>query len=353
MLVESEMNRDSEIVAPQSPMSVFKCFPNPTQGQEMLVGQHELLLTAKRKTEEAKHLRILFVGETGVGKTPFARYSNQIVSRREGGKKRPFEQVNCACLNREQFQDILFGHKKGAFTSAISDKAGLVELAAGGDLFLDEIGEMSLEVQAHFLTFLDTMEYYRLGDDRKRKANVRVLCATNRDLKQMVSEGKFRKDLYSRISQVVVHIPALRHRASDIKSLVEFFIQSFTGIEKAYQPELVSLLENYSWEEGNVRELKDAVEYLCLMSQDSHIIEAAHLGDRYRNPQGIVPTPGLSSTASLTEVYDSGLEGYLDRVEREVLRQLLANTNGCMETLARQLKTSRSTLYRRIKKLGL
>src|SRR5690606_26115706 len=107
--------------------------------------------------EEAASLRVLSCGETGVGKTPFARYSNEVVSSRTG-QMRPFEQLNCACLNTEQFQDQLFGHKKGAFTGAISDKRGLVELARGGDLFLDEIGEMPLETQAMFLTFLDSME---------------------------------------------------------------------------------------------------------------------------------------------------------------------------------------------------
>lgn len=351
MLVESATNQEMEMVAPPSPLS-YSCLTTPTPSKEILVGQHELLLLAKKKTEEAKHLRILFVGETGVGKTPFARFSNELMSKADG-TKRPFEQINCACLGREQFQDILFGHRKGAFTGAISDKQGLVELASGGDLFLDEIGEMPLDVQAHFLTFLDTMEYYRLGDDRKRKAKVRILCATNRDLREMVEQGRFRKDLYSRISQVVVKIPSLRQRASDLKPLVEHFICTFSGYRKPYQKELIALLEKHSWEDGNVRELKDAMEYLCLMSQDSEVVETRHLGDRYRSQNPSVTSGGFIPAPSLDEIQELGLEGYMDSLEKEVLKKLLCNAEGCMDTLAKALKTSRSTLYRRIRHLGI
>jgi two-component system response regulator PilR (NtrC family) len=145
-----------------------RCYEQ-VESQSEIIGSNARLLQAKALVEEAAGLRVLFYGETGVGKTPFARFSNQVLSRLTG-EMRPFEQINCAALNTEQFQDSLFGHKKGAFTGAISDKRGLVELAKGGDLFLDEIGEMPLETQALFLTFLDSMEYYRLGDDVKRRS---------------------------------------------------------------------------------------------------------------------------------------------------------------------------------------
>ena len=315
-----------------------------------LIGTNPNFLQSKQLVEKAENLRILFYGETGAGKTPFARYSNQVMSQIEG-RNRPFEQLNCACLNPEHFQDLLFGHKKGAFTGAIADKKGLVELADGGDLFLDEVGDMPLSTQAHFLTFLDSMEYYRLGDDRKRKGNVRILCATNRDLKKMVEEGTFRRDLYSRISQMIVPIPALRDRKDDIPELVKFFVKKFAGFQKPVEPAVLDILREHSWLEGNVRELKDAVEYLCLVAKSDSVIRASHLGDRFMNADGITPEAvSAEAPRSIEVVYQIGLDAYMERLEKSILEKLLEVNEGCMETLAKQLKTSRSTLYRKLKK---
>lgn len=321
----------------------------PAKGSE-LIGSNATFLQSKQLVEKAENLRILFYGETGAGKTPFAKYSNQVMNQIEG-RTRPFEQLNCACLNPEHFQDLLFGHKKGAFTGAIADKKGLVELAEGGDLFLDEVGDMPLSTQAHFLTFLDSMEYYRLGDDRKRKAHVRILCATNRDLKKMVEEGSFRRDLYSRISQMIVPIPALRERKEDIAELTKFFVKKFAGFQKPVEPGVFEILREYSWTEGNVRELKDAVEYLCLVAKHDSVIRASHLGDRFLNGDG-VSSDVLSTEAprSIEVVYQIGLDAYMERLEKTLLEKLLEVNEGCMETLAKQLKTSRSTLYRKLKK---
>ncbi len=321
---------------------------------QQIVGKDPGVLRAKKMVEEAATLRVLLNGETGVGKTPFARYSNEVVSQITG-QMRPFEQLNCACLNTEQFQDQLFGHKKGAFTGAISDKRGLVELARGGDLFLDEIGEMPPETQAMFLTFLDSMEYYRLGDDVKRKADVRIIAATNRNLKKMVEEGKFRKDLYSRISQVVVQIPPLRERPNDIPLLLEHFIEKFAGFTKPYNPEVLTLLREQRWEEGNVREFQDTVEYLCLRSRGSDSIEIEHVPPSYLSP---VPVAEIGLDTDLDEtsfddfrrVLDLGLESYLDAYERRILQKCIAQYQGTLDEMARQLKVSRPTLYRRLKR---
>jgi DNA-binding NtrC family response regulator len=346
----------SKVFADAKRQRVYQRAYEQVESQSEIVGTNARLLQAKALVEEAAGLRVLFYGETGVGKTPFARFSNQVLSRLTG-EMRPFEQINCAALNTEQFQDSLFGHKKGAFTGAISDKRGLVELAKGGDLFLDEIGEMPLETQALFLTFLDSMEYYRLGDDVKRKADVRILSATNRDLKQMVEAGKFRKDLYSRISQVVVNIPSVRDRKDDIPQLFEHFILRFAGHPKPYDPAVLELLVMRTWEDGNVRELQDAVEYLCLKSRGSERIEVSHLGVRY------LPSQGASSQASTLspeasagvailnydKVMREGLELYLDVLEREILEQCLSRYPGTLDEMARDLRVSRPTLYRRLK----
>lgn len=320
----------------------------PAKGSE-LIGSNAAFTQSKQLVERAENLRILFYGETGAGKTPFAKYSNQVMNQIEG-RTRPFEQLNCACLNPEHFQDLLFGHKKGAFTGAIADKKGLVELAEGGDLFLDEVGDMPLSTQAHFLTFLDSMEYYRLGDDRKRKGNVRILCATNRDLKKMVEEGTFRRDLYSRISQMIVPIPALRERKEDIAELVKFFVKKFAGFQKPVDQGVLDILREYSWTEGNVRELKDAVEYLCLVAKNDSVLRVSHLGDRFLNSGDGIDVLSTESPRSIEVVYQIGLDAYMERLEKTVLEKLLEVNEGCMETLAKQLKTSRSTLYRKLKK---
>jgi DNA-binding NtrC family response regulator len=315
-----------------------------------IVGRDAAVVRAKETIREAATLRLLLVGETGVGKTPFARYSNEVVSELTQ-QMRPFEQLNCACLSTEQFQDQLFGHKKGAFTGAITDKRGLVELARGGDLFLDEIGEMPLETQAMFLTFLDSMEYYRLGDDVKRKADVRIISATNRNLKKMVEEGKFRKDLYSRISQVVVAIPPLRERPNDIPHLLEFFIEKFAGFAKQYDPEVLTVLREQRWEDGNVREFQDAVEYLCLRSRGSEAIEVEHLPSLYLSPVEAIevdlPTAGSDEFSRVLEL---GLESYLDNYERRILQRCIDKYQGTLDEMARELKVSRPTLYRRLKR---
>ncbi len=319
--------------------------------ESKIVGKDSGVLRAKQMIAEAASLRVLLVGETGVGKTPFARYSSEVVAELTG-QMRPFEQLNCACLNTEQFQDQLFGHKKGAFTGAISDKRGLVELARGGDLFLDEIGEMPLETQAMFLTFLDSMEYYRLGDDVKRKADVRIIAATNRNLRKMVEEGKFRKDLYSRISQVVVNIPPLRDRQGDIPLLLEHFIQKFAGFDKPYNPEVLTLLREQRWEEGNVREFQDAVEFLVLRSRGSDTIEIEHVPPMYRSPNETMESvvEVQASVDDFRRVLDLGLESYLDAYEKQILQQCLDQYQGTLDEMAKHLKVSRPTLYRRLKR---
>lgn len=330
---------------------------------DVLIGNSPQVLQAKSKISQAKKMRILLIGETGVGKTPFAYYSNLCL--REKSQTRPFEQINCASLNRERFQDELFGHKRGAFTNAFSDKKGLVELAEGGDLFLDEIGEMPLDVQALFLTFLDSMEYYRMGEDFKRKAQVRIICATNRDLKDMVEKGLFRKDLFSRIAQIIVHIPPLRERKDDIPLLFKHFSKQFLGFEKECDPKVLEALKNYSWTDGNVREFRDAVEYICVMSAEANRIKIDHLPDHLSSSGIALPAPKGLTTAHLTsqvnsragsqldKVYQTGLESYLDEFERNILVELYSHHRGNVNEIADLIRLSRPTLYRRLKKYNL
>lgn len=334
-----------------------RAFEKSSQHQEIL-GNNPLLFEAKKLVERAGESRIFFHGETGVGKTPFAWFSNQVVSK-NAGQIRAFEQLNCASITHEHFQDQLFGHKKGAFTGAVSDKKGLVENANGGDLFLDEIGELKLETQALFLTFMDSMEYYRLGDDQKRKADVRIVCASNRDLPTMVRNGTFRQDLYSRISQVIVNIPPLRDRLDDIPILFDHFVKTFAGFAKQFDPTIIELFKKFRWEEGNVREFRDAVEFLCISSRNDEKIEMSHLSDRYRpsNPRfssNAVPTV---TETEIERLYQQGLVSYLENHERDVLaccvKNLRERGNESIETTAVKLGVSAATLYRRLKKYDI
>ncbi len=324
-----------------------------------IIGNHPYILDAKKLVERAAGSRIFFHGETGVGKTPFAWFSNQVVNSLTS-QIRPFEQLNCASINHDHFQDLLFGHKKGAFTGAVSDKKGLVEIATGGDLFLDEIGELRPETQALFLTFMDTMEYYRLGDDQKRKADVRILCASNRDLAKMVGEGKFRKDLYSRISQVIVNIPPLRERIADVPILFAHFVKTFTGFEKTFDPAITELFKNFRWEEGNVRELRDAVEFLCISSRNEEKISLDHLSDRYRPKTPKSTTTQSNFTVEKSEIeklYASGLDAYLESYERTLLtvlvKQIREQGTDSLELASGRLGISAATLYRRLKKYDI
>lgn len=318
---------------------------------DALIGQSETLQHAKEVTQRARNLRILFLGETGTGKTPFARYShfnlNNLV-----GRERAFEQVNCAALDADHFQDVMFGHKRGAFTGAISDKTGLVELAKGGDLFLDEIGDMPLSTQAHLLTFLDNQEYYRLGDDQKRRADVRVLAATNRDLPLMIKEGTFRLDLYSRLSQVIVRIPPLRERICDLPLLFEYFLRTFSKGQTTYDPKVLDFLYQQQWREGNVREFKDTIEFLCVMAENSGRIDCSHLPDHFWKSNHEPITHSLQTDISLPLLYEVGLEEYVTRVEDRLLDSVLKERRGRLGRLARDLKISRSTLYRKLRRIG-
>ncbi len=326
-----------------------------SRSQHPIIGSGPGIERARSMVERAGKMRILFHGETGVGKTPFAWYSNQLVAKEER-QPRAFEQINCAGLNKEHFQDQLFGHKKGGFTGAVSDKKGLVELASGGDLFLDEIGEMPLDTQALFLTFIDSQEYYRLGDDQKRKADVRILCATNRDLKKMVADGSFRKDLYSRISQVVVDIPPLRNRPSDIEELLRHFIHLFSGFDKPYTPELLSLLQRYTWEEGNVRELRDTAEYLCIMGRTESCLTIEHLPDRLHPIQMVQEFSEKPTELKADWIHDAaeyGLENCLNNVEKVILEHYIKEFGGVTDPMIARLKTSKPTLYRRLKRYNI
>ena len=212
--------------------------------------------------------RVLIMGENGTGKELVARWLHE-KSRRATA---PFVEVNCAAIPSELIESELFGHEKGAFTSAVKQRKGKFEQAAGGTLFMDEIGDMSLSAQAKVLRALQENRISRVGSDRDIDVNVRVVAATNKNLREEIRRGNFREDLYHRLSVIVISVPALADRRGDIPLLVEHFVEKICGeygiAPKGVEPDAVELLTSMPWS-GNIRELRNVVERLIILSGDS------------------------------------------------------------------------------------
>ncbi|MCE2865358.1 MAG: sigma-54 dependent transcriptional regulator [Cryomorphaceae bacterium] len=224
--------------------------------------------------------RVLITGGNGSGKELVARSLHELSNR----SKMPFIEVNCAAIPTELIESELFGHEKGAFTSAVKDRKGKFELASGGTLFLDEIGDMSLSAQAKVLRALQENVIQRVGGEKDLKVDCRVLAATNKDLREEIKAGRFREDLYHRLAVILIHVPALNERRSDIPMLAEHFIQLVCtdhGIApKTIEPAALAALQALDWT-GNIRELRNIIERLIILSDQC--ISAADV-QRYANP---------------------------------------------------------------------
>ena len=274
---------------------------------------------------------VLVVGETGVGKELIAQAIHQQSHRRE----KPFVDVNCAAFPEHLVESELFGYEKGAFSGADSTKPGLFEMAHQGTLFLDEIGELDLKVQAKLLRVLDGAPYYRLGGSRKVDANVRVVAATNRKLEEEVKAGRFRDDLYHRIAQSLLSVPALRERPDDIVLLAEHFLQK-QHPSMEFSPEAADALQRYAWQ-GNVRELRNVVMNVAMAAKPgTKVIHAREL------PVSIFHPPDATA--------QSVFKGDLRDMERHMILQALEMNSGSQERTAAQLGISTRTLRRKLEK---
>jgi transcriptional regulator with GAF, ATPase, and Fis domain len=287
---------------------------------------------------------VLLTGESGTGKEVVARYLHRGSSRKDG----PFVALNCAALPEQLLESELFGHEKGAFTGALATWAGKIEQAAGGVLFLDEVGEMSPAVQAKFLRVLQEREYQRLGGTRTLKADVRVLAATNRNLRAAISQGTFREDLYYRLAVFDIPLPPLRERPDDILLLADAFLEDIgrsVGTPAAgFSEQVRQTLVAYAWP-GNVRELRNAVERAVILCEGG-LITSEHL------PVGVVstPRPDLVRPAASAPVLAPPT---LDAAEREMITQALARAGHNKSKAARLLGLTRAQLRSRLEKHGL
>ena len=294
---------------------------------------------------------VLIQGETGTGKELAARAIHRY-SPRAGG---PFVAVNCSLLSGDLIASALFGHEKGAFTGADRPVPGKVELAEGGTLLLDEVGDLGEAAQARMLRFLDDGEFYRVGSPQPRRADVRVLAATNRPLREAALAGQFRRDLFFRISAVTIELPPLRRREGDLDLLIDHFAarSRAAGVSE----EARQVLRAYSFP-GNVRELKNAVEHAAAMAGDQSI-GPEHLGEALSHPPP--PTDGGTleqwARRMLDQVLASGAaDGYdqaMARWERPLLEAALARFEGNQARLAAALNMHRSTLRKKLRAHGL
>jgi DNA-binding NtrC family response regulator len=234
------------------------------------------LIARVADSDSAVHI----LGERGAGKELVAR----AIHRASPRKGNPLVAVNCAALNESLLESELFGHAQGAFTGAVDPRPGLLEAADGGTLFLDEVGEMSAALQARLLRVLDLGEFHRVGDPRARRADFRLLSATNRDLRDAVQRGTFRKDLYSLLNVVTIRVPPLRERREDIPSLLTHFLRRHRagrGEEGRVAPDVLALLTEYPWP-GNVRELENVIERAVILATPGGPIEPAHFSEQIR-----------------------------------------------------------------------
>jgi PAS domain S-box-containing protein len=286
---------------------------------------------------------VLVLGETGVGKSWLARRIHQASPRRD----KPFFEINCAGLAPQLVESELFGHERGSFTGAMSQKRGLVETAEGGTLFLDEIGELSMAVQAQLLTFLDSRKFRRVGGTRLLEADVRIIAATNVDLKHAAEDGTFRRDLYYRLSVVPIRVPPLRERGFEIRSLAHHILTSLGRRTGNAHPEITQeafgALERYDWP-GNIRELRNALERALILARGEPI-DLRHLPAELAEPSPTEqPPPHRSHGAETLSLGD---------IEKHAIRRALDQTGGNRTRAAQVLGISRSTLKRRLAAMGM
>lgn len=254
----------------QSLSAENKALKKAVSKQNEMVGTSAPMMEVRDMIEKVAptNARVLITGENGTGKELVARQLHELSPRRYG----PFIEVNCAAIPAELIESQLFGHEKGSFTSAIKQKKGDFELANGGTLFLDEIGDMSLAAQAKVLRALQENKIVRVGGEKEIPVDVRIIAATNKDLRKMIDEGGFREDLYHRLSVIVVHVPPLRERKDDIPLLVGSFVeviaQNMGKAAPAFTDEALNELKNYQWT-GNIRELHNIVERLVILCGSS------------------------------------------------------------------------------------
>ena len=307
-----------------------------TYSFDSILGESKVLKDAVSLAQKVSgtDVSVLLTGETGTGKEVFAQAIHYSSKR----ARQNFVAVNCSSFSKELLESEMFGHKAGSFTGALKDKKGLFEEANNGTIFLDEIGEMAFELQAKLLRILETGEYIKIGDTKPTRVNVRIIAATNRNLSQEIVAGRFREDLFYRLSVFQIHLPPLRERAGDIRLLAKAFIKSFAEqlarpvVEIA--PAFLEALDSQPWK-GNIRELRNVIERSMIVCESGHL--------------DIADLPFDIQNAHYEHSNDSSPGSFeLSAMERRHIARVLEYTKGNKTEAARLLKIGLTTLYRKI-----
>ncbi|RZJ59362.1 MAG: sigma-54-dependent Fis family transcriptional regulator [Flavobacterium sp.] len=302
------------------------------------------ILGSSKSTKEALELArkvaptdatVLLTGETGTGKEVFANAIHQNSSR----KSKNFVAINCSAFSHDLLESEMFGHMAGAFTGALKDKKGLFEEANGGTLFLDEIGEMPLDLQAKFLRVLEAGEYLKVGSNKPTAVSVRIVAATNRDLAKEIEAGRFRQDLYYRLSAFIIELPPLRERTGDIETLAGYFLKIYSNKTNKkitqIEPDVLQLLKSHQWP-GNIRELRNVIERGVILTTGATLTADSLPYELRHNTEATRPGGNFLSAFSMASV------------EKLHIQKVLNHTKGNKAETARLLNIGIATLYRKM-----
>ncbi len=315
---------------------------------ENLIGHSQAMQSVQRMVEKVADTdsTVLIYGESGTGKELVARALHYNSHRRD----RPLVVVNCSAIPQDLLESELFGHEQGAFTGAVRTRIGKFESAQGGTVFLDEIGDMSPQLQAKLLRVLQEHEIERLGGGSPIRVDVRIIAATHRNLEEAIKEGHFREDLYYRLNVIPIRVPPLRERKSDIPLLIQHFVQRFNVARakrlEGFSQQAVEILMNYSWP-GNVRELEHLVERMVIL-QGEGMVEASHLPPPYLDAGG-----KKTQTAPVLPEEGMDLPAWIRDAERSLILQALERAGGVKNKAASLLGIQRTTLVEKMRRLGL
>jgi DNA-binding NtrC family response regulator len=335
------VNPDPRLVSLQKEVNHLRREVGQKYHFDNIIGRSAVIRQVRALMERAidSGLTVLITGETGTGKELVAKAIHYHSPRRD----HPLLDRNCGAIPRELLASDLFGHRKGAFTGAAEDKAGLFEAASGGTVMLDEISEMPEDAQVHLLRVLQERKVQRLGEHISRDVDVRVIAMTNRNLVREVTDGRFREDLYYRLNEFPIHIPALRERAEDIPILAEHFLQEIDKEVDGFAPDVFEMLQSYPWP-GNVRELRNEVHRACALVEEGARIQSYHFSPQVTRGESLIQNI-ISEKLSYSDS--------LDLFRRRLVDNALRACNGNRHEAAKMLGMARPNLVALIKRLGI
>jgi sigma-54 specific flagellar transcriptional regulator A len=355
------MNSTSEAVK-SAPVQTTADTPAPAVPGYFPTGHSTRMTNVRRLIEQVAtfNTSVLITGESGTGKEWGARYVHGMSQRAD----KAFVPVNCGAIPADLLESELFGHEKGAFTGAISTRIGRFEAAEGGTLFLDEIGDMSLPMQVKLLRVLQERIYERVGSNKQRQCDVRIIAATHRNLESAIRDGSFREDLYYRLNVFPIELPPLRERPEDLSDLIANILERCraTGLSPVQMtPGAIRILKHYGWP-GNIRELANLLERLCVLYPDG-AVDIPQLPTRYTataplresDRQEVAATRASGPQPQDIEFPSDGLplKDYLEKIEVSLIRRALHDTDGVIAHAAEKLQVRRTTLAEKMKRYGI